>query len=723
MPIRRSHLCRRPAWLAASLLLALSAAAQASGGYSDEQRVGTSRLQPEPAAMPRFLNGQLGVLWPSYERSYLMLAYRQAQGLKPAHEEALAALLKPTSQEAPSTTASDTKPYGAQNWIETRRQFGLRDTPYPIESGIREQISYVYSENCQPGAFELAALTLAQRQRDHGQAGDWVKLWAQGQDAVFSTCDKRNTALSLPTLPADAPRWLQQDQAYQAAAMLLYQDKLAEASRAFNSLAADTASPWHEWAGYLSVRSWWRETFTEPAAYATLREAAPSWAEHPMAQRLQQTVREAKDEEVREAAQELYDILATRYAPKAAHLALWQQMNEPEPVPDLDGWISSARWLWAVMPEADYADDWLFQTRKAATAGIRSTSSDAAQKLIVGWQRTQSPIWLASALMALSGKATSDPSQADLDTLIDASRQYQADHPLYLHFAWQRARLTLAREDYAGARKELAQVAPQLKRESLGTRQAFDQLSMLAAADLPTLARYLVRTSLGKEIIDSDFAQFVAEEPTPLIEQASRSWLLANLNGEDLLSLAKIKTLPDAIRLQLAGEAWRMGTLLDQPKLEQSAYETWSSLSSQKIAPAAQRSHLARGMLLKALPRVNQSESGVAATGYHSWTPSEQPADYRWETRPAFQNTAQRAAKQTDFNTLRERNETEWLGRQILPWLSTQPKSAEGPALLEKLVWESRRGMRHTPTSRAAFQLLHKQYPNSPEAQRTRHYY
>ncbi|HEY9104862.1 hypothetical protein [Chitinimonas sp.] len=711
-----------PTLLACLLALTLGQTVLASGGYSDEQLVGTSRLQPEPAAMAGFVHGHLGVLWPSYDRRYLLLAYRQAKGLKPATDEELAGLLKPPAQDG-GAPAGDAGPYGALNWISARKQAGLADAPYQIGSGVREQASYVYSENCQPGAFELAVKILAARQREHGKEGDWVKVWAQGQDAVFSACSKSNTQLPLPTLPANAPKWLKQDQAYQAAAMQFYQEKLTEAGAAFETLAKDTASPWHEWAGYLSVRSWWRANFTEPQDYAKLREQSPSWSEHPMAKRLKAVVADAKDKDVREAAQDLYDIFATRYDPKANHLALWRQMDGKEPVTDLDAWILSDRWLWAVLREADYADDWLFQARNATTADFKSGSSDPARKLIEGWQRTKEPIWLAGALMALPGNTAPDLSQQDIDTLVAASRQYKSEHPLYLHFAWQRARLALAHEDYKEARAELARVAPQLKDESLGTRQAFDQLNMLAAPDLATVARYLMRTSLGQEVTDMDSAQFTPGKPVPLLDQATRHWLLDNFSGQELLALARIETLPAAIREQLAGEAWRIGATLDDVALEQASYPVWAELSGAKIAAEERRFHLARGVLLKEFSRINQSDTGTPQQGYSWWQTSEQPGDYSWKTRPAFQDATQRAANEAARKRLRERNETEWMGQQILPWLGKQPKFDEGPAILEKLVWASRRGDKHTPTSRAAFQLLHKQYPKSPEALRTRYFF
>lgn len=719
------RLAPRPTLLASLLALALGQAALASGGYSDEQQVGTSRLQPEPAAMAGFMHGHLGVLWPSYDRRYLLLAYRQAKGLKPASDEELAALLKPPAPDA-SQPAADGQLYGVPNWMDARKQAGLAETPYRISTGVREQGTYVYSENCQPGAFELAVKTLAQRQKAHGKDSEWVKLWAQGQDAVFSVCSNDNKPLALPTLPANAPQWLKQDQTYQAAAMLFYQGKLSEAGEAFEALAKDAASPWHEWAGYLGVRSWWRAIITTPQDYAKLREASPSWPEHPMAKRLKAVVADAKDADVREAAQDLYDIFAARYDPKANHQMLWQQMDGKEPVADLDGWILSDRWLWAVMREADYADDWLFQARNAATADFQTGSSEPIRKLIAGWERTKEPIWLAGALMAMPGNVAPDLSQQDINALTAASRQYKADHPLYLHFAWQRTRLALARGDDKEARAELAKVEPQLKGESLGTRQAFEQLAMLAAPDLATLARHLVRTSLGQETADMDYAQFTPGKPQPILDRPTRSWLLSKLDGREMLALARTDSLPEAIRLRLANEAWRWGAMLDDTALENDSYPTWAALSGIKSPTAnvaERRYQMARGMLLKENTRVNQSDEGVPQVGYESYGLSEQPADRMWQTLPAFHDASQRQAQASARKRLSERNETEWMGQQILPWLRAQPKFDEGPAILEKLVWASRRGANHTPTSRAAFQLLHKQYPNSPEALRTRYYF
>ena len=75
------------------------------------------------------------------------------------------------------------------------------------------------------------------------------------------------------------------------------------------------------------------------------------------------------------------------------------------------------------------------------------------------------------------------------------------------------------------------------------------------------------------------------------------------------------------------------------------------------------------------------------------------------------------------FATLALSNETTWMGRQILPWITQHRDTPDAPATLRELVYASRYRMKDTPTSRQAFQLLHKLYPKSDEARDTKYYY
>ncbi|GAB3254055.1 hypothetical protein [Chitinimonas naiadis] len=721
-----------------ALLLATlfsQAPAQASGGGDGyDRRVGTSHVQPEPDAMPGFLKGQLGVLWPSYDRSYLMLAYRQAKGLKPASDANLAALLQPRNPSGVDSAPASTVEYGTQAWITARKQFGLANPTQPPSPGWLERSGYAYIDNCQPGAFELAAKTLAQRQQAHGKEGDWVRLWVSSQDSVFSACDKNQPLIPMPPLPAKAPKWLEQDRAYQLAAMLFYQDKLEEAGQAFEAIAKDKTSAWHEWAGYLIVRSWWRQNVREPADYKNLVADAAEWPKHAMAVRLKAVAADAKDEDVKEAARGLYDALTTRFDPKGVYLGLWQQMDAKEPVADIDSWVASTRWMWAILDGAIYRDDWLYATRSVGSEyASEAETEQLPQRMLTNWQQSRSPVWLASALMTAVPKSADGKNggytPAQLDELIKASREYKPDHPLYLHFAWQRTRLALCRQDYPAARSELAAVAPQRKTASLGTRQAFDQLEMLAAPSLKQVGQHLVRTALGRDYMGDAYASFSPEKPEDFIDDETLTWLTQRLDGQELLELAQDSKLPVSAQRLLATQALLWASFLPDPVLEQAAIKVWAplALTSEAVAkatsPEAARFEIARLMLLKQIAVINTSDDYYTRTSFTGPVRKETWSGMHWGGTPAFHNAEQQAKQQAALLTLSKVNSTTWMGQQILPWMRKQPKFAEGPAILEKLVYASRYGMRDTPTSKQAFQLLHKQYPNSEEAQRTRYFY
>lgn len=89
---------------------------------------------------------------------------------------------------------------------------------------------------------------------------------------------------------------------------------------------------------------------------------------------------------------------------------------------------------------------------------------------------------------------------------------------------------------------------------------------------------------------------------------------------------------------------------------------------------------------------------------------------------PVFRNANVQKLQTDRLKKLAAGNETTEMGKQILPWMQLHPRSAEGPAILGKLVKISRYGMRDIATSRQAFILLHKHSHNGSEAIRTNYF-
>ena len=737
---------RRLAWVgwACIALLASPWALASGGGGGWVESVSTPRVRPEPDAIKGYLDGHLGILWPSYDRAFLMMAYRRALGLQPLSAADTARLLSTKDGAEAIVGGPDFGIDAIAAWKNARKALDLPEPAYPLSSGWRDQGNYSSTANCLPAAFTMAAKTLADRLRDHGAdaAGrEAVRQWVAGQDSVFSACDAgvgQKHLVDPPDLPESAPRWLRRDRAYQAAARLLYLDQLDEAATAFDAIAADAGSPWREWAAYLAVRCWRRQSFKAPEDYQRFKTEVPVLAQHPMVVRLRRLQASAKDAAVRQAAEGLIESLATRYAPKEAHASLWRRMGAGEPVADIAAWVADERWLWAFLKPGDLRDDWLYATRSQAADDDGAATGTGDPPPLAGmagrWRQHQDdaklgPLWLASALMSAT------PETAGLDDLLRASQAAVPGEPLYIHFAWHRARLAIARRDLPAAREELERSRPALPGESLGTRQAFDQLEMILAPSLDALAGHLVRRAVASEGYDYDAGWHSSTAdpsdpaaPPSLLDADTRQWMVTHLDGQELLSLARDERLPATVRTAIAGEAWRRGALLSDAAVELPAARAWAALAGEKevvaaASPEELRFLMARLLLLQKVPRLRGGEWGMVALGYAP-PPSQPPKSTRhWDIAPAFHDEPATVRQGQEAARLGASNETTWMGQQLLPWMRDHPRFAEGPAILEKLVYASRYGMRDTATSRQAFRLLHLQYPNSAEAVRTRYFY
>lgn len=700
-------------------LATLSQESLASGGDSPPELSPVARRGPEREAIAGYLHGRLGVLLPSYDNVYLMMAYRQAAGLTALSPTDEALLLEP--QEKPQALAADVADSNDPMavWLRERKHALQKDPAYAVKAGWLELGEYRYTENCQGAAFAMATKTLAARTIQHAKEAESLRAWLAGQDSVFSVCDAQQAALDMPPLPVKAPQWLVQDRAYQSAARLFYQQRLGEAAQAFDAIARDTASPWQEWGAYLAVRAWWRETFKDVDSYGKLLAGNPQWRNYPNMLRLKNIAATAKDVEVADAARSLYDALATRFDPVAAYHGLWRKIEAKAPVEDIGAWVRDEHWVRAMLKQSDYADEWL-TTNWPTLGDPLPGAAPLPKKAPPNWREKQNPIWLASAMM------TATPKTSGLEEMLDASRKFKAAHPLYVHFAWQRARLALADRNYDTARKELAAIREVLPAESLGTRQQFDQLEMIAAPTLEQVGQHLLRKAVSWEYWDDEGLNVSLQLPEApkredLLDMETRRWLVNHLSGKELLQLARASQLSAEIRQPLLGEAWRWSIFLADTALEQQVSGEIGKLAGDKPLIAAAeaanadeiRFRMARRLLLKETPRL---------LGYLLPSQPDENKTY-WDTPPQFHDAAFQRQQAADLVQLAKANETTWMGQQILPWMSSHPRFAEGPALLEKLVYASRYGARDTATSRRAFVLLHKQYPASPEAERTRYYY
>src|ERR1041384_2591362 len=133
----------------------------------------------------RFGAGRVGVLQPSYARSYLYVAYRylNGSGFTPAEQRALT---KFWQERLISRYASEDEDW-TKAWLEARRKVGSQDlesiTVYRSREKPNEYESYL---NCQKDAFDTAIATLNERIAKYGVDSPAIKTWIAAQDQVFS---------------------------------------------------------------------------------------------------------------------------------------------------------------------------------------------------------------------------------------------------------------------------------------------------------------------------------------------------------------------------------------------------------------------------------------------------------------------------------------------------------------------------------------------------------
>ena len=198
--------------------------------------------------------GDLGIVLPTYARSYLYAAYRWMEGVPMTTEEQAAleeywnwklGLLRPP------------EPAGFDAWYALR---GSLEPPLPeFPDRIERYIStddYVQFQGCVDSGFALAAARLRGHVERFGAASREVREWLIGQDIVFEHC---TTGVSGPALPPAAPADLhpeiRRDRRYQVAASRFAAGEFEEAEGAFRAIVADPSWPGGLWAPYMVGRS------------------------------------------------------------------------------------------------------------------------------------------------------------------------------------------------------------------------------------------------------------------------------------------------------------------------------------------------------------------------------------------------------------------------------------------------------------------------------------
>jgi hypothetical protein len=667
-----------------------------------------------PADIGEFAKGKIGVIRPSYQRRYLIGAYRMLSGkpLSVMDAQALYAGQKPSQP-----SFSDIR------WPDVRKKMGAGGPPFVgTYRNKSDGGSFVSYPNCLEDAFESAVKTFQQRAAQWGPNDPRLREWFAAQDKVFANCSGKDAVIPDAPAPGMDPL-LVSDRRYQIAASYFYAAEWQKARDAFAQVWQDQGSPWRTMAPYLIARTYIREATVDEKPEA-LQQAA---------ERLQAIVDDPAQQAWREPSRKLLEYLRLRADPTLRLTELGDELTGTRPVADLAQSATDFLYLYGRAPDAPATSDladWL--------ATFEGHAGDQAHAL-AQWNKRRSPAWLIAALVyghdaeAIRAARGTDPNAPEYEAvsyygiLADSNQEEArawADEVLKRNLLLSTRNLILEqRLRYARNWAEFLRYAPRSPEPKL---QSFDGSE--EDIDKPPVS------SGTAALLDFDSADaFNHNVPLSL-------WTDAANNPE----------LPPNLQLQAAEAAWVRVLVLGSDAEARKLMQRIVQLDPSFAAPAgdvlaasdASAARFAGVFLLLRTPELQSSIlAGQAAgdlnkvshLGVISWgfaAGCESQEHHGAPAPPAFLSPAQRDENTEEWNRMAAAAPSggAYLAAQTLAWAGTHPDDPRVPEALHLVVQAGRRACRDLQKppvayGRTAFELLHNRYPKSEWTEKTRYWY
>jgi len=672
-----------------------------------------------------FLKGKIGVIRPSYDRRYLIGAYRmlsrkpltsaEIEGLYPQRKAAVALINGPVRGEVGWTQNVTPFTGGRPVFID----------PYKIKQNPGSFVQYV---NCTDAAFDSALDTLLKRMKQWGANDPRVGAWVDAQQQVFANCSGTNVVI--PAAPdARMDPALAADRRYQIAASYFYAGDWTNARGEFTKIAADSSSPWSGIAPFLIARTYIRE--------GTIEENRDALVE--AAKRLQAIVDDPAQQPWHEASRKLLGYVSLRIDPTERLAELGQQLMGAQASPEFAQSVTDFLYLYNrqsgpkddIAPLAASSDlaDWML----AFEGHPPKTGNHAAEQ----WKKTRNAAWLIATL------AQGDDSEAM------AAAKHRDPRATEYESAAYYALLRIA--DHDEARRWADDVLSH--NLVLSTRNLFLAERLKLARDWNEFLRYAPRRPEPKlESYDGDEEPAdkppVATGAAALFDQDSARLLNRRVPLSLWVDASRNALLPAHLQLQIGEAAWVRALVLGKDADARALIERIVQLQPGSMAAA--RDYLTASdpdaarfaavfLLLRATLITPYVEPGadagnlsqVSRLGAVEWGFAD-PCVARSDTVPTadagFLDSEQRAENDAEWKQMEAAAPSGggFLAANTLAWARRHPDDARVPEALHLIVESGRRacrGQAPADDGRAAFQLLHRRYPKSEWTQKTKYWY
>jgi hypothetical protein len=702
--------------------------------------------------LEKFAAGNLGVLQPSYARSYLVAAYRNLAGnsLSDAEAKAIKSLWDDRLGYAGETNDEE----WVKNWVEARKKVpGVAASPeiraYRLREKPHEYESYL---NCQQDAFDTAIATLNDRIKSLGADSAAIREWVTAQDAVFSNCRSGRQ------IPAEAQT---ADRAYQIAAANFYSEGFDAAAKQFDAIAHDKTSPWREKAAYLAARSLLRKGSLADKA----EEGRPALADAEA--RLNSILKDKSLASLHHASARLLNLTRLRLHPEEKLHELAHTIIKKDTSADfkqdvwdytvlLDKFLNEEEETTKLKPTATFKSDELTDW----VTNFEDESAAASAHALQRWEQTKALPWLVAAI------AKSDGQKAD--ALLTAAAAVDHASPAFPSLVFHSARLLLAagRADEARAMLDRTLTDDRARLSASALNHLLGQ-RMTLAANLDEFLKAAQRRPAAfsdnnddREVPDDEsqrgetskgFEFFFAADSAGIFNEAMPVTMLRDS--------ARSSNLAPNLRFDVAQASFVRAALLDERVTATQAEATLATLRPelrpfltsyvQAATPDARRfaaaflslkypglrpyvsAGIGRSTPLNEIDSYRDnywcaeppvSLSGPPSTGEDG----ENKTPKKAAPLPAFLKSSQGLAA-SQFAALKALGTApNYFCRIAIDWAKKNPTDPRAPEALHLAVRSTRYGCTDKETgrwSKAAYDLLHLRYPNTVWAKNTKYWF
>jgi hypothetical protein len=743
--------------LALAVFVAVSATGYvlACGPFLTELRTVETVVPPH---LDQYGRGSLGVVRPHFARRYLVQAYRRFSG-QPPLPNAVPSTLPIKDPGTPPTPP-------AEQWQQLRNSLvgepvdpvGRGRASIPTERSIG---NYESIDNCLSDAFVSAVRTLNARVAQHGRSSAPVRDWIRAQDAVFSNCSA--DPLALPeAAPPSADALTRADRAYQTAAAYFYAMRYDEAVQRFRAIAADSSSAWRPYGRYMAARALIRK--------ATVPEKVTTEPLLAAEEELRRVLEDPAAASLHGSARGLLDFIAARAHPIDRLRVLTAALTGARTVTDqqltdyqrlMDTMVGdTTRFDYAAVPNraaivqsADLSD-WILS--------MQGTGGDAADRAVSRWKQSGSLPWLAAALWKVPA------AHAESAALLEAAARVDRSSPAFATLSFLRVRLLAAGGQRDQARAVLATLpvarGDGVEAETLNLLSAerfmlADSMDELLASAPRAILLERVWSWSGRDLAGGALRQPIFDDDAGVV--FSLRMPLARL-----VEAATSATLPDRLRLRVASAAFARAWMLKQddqalavaPVLRSLSPSLRADLERFEAAPAAEeRRNAGLGLLLRT-PGLRASVTGMEDDEDYAhrqlprafdhvfrrnwWCsfapggPERRPPDSEVIALlyadgavpyPAFLSADERAENERELSAITALGTApNYLAGEAVKWAVARPSDVDAAEALAHAVEGTRWGCtdeKTTAASRTAFQTLHRLFPKTEWALKTKYWY